>query len=399
MPEPILGPQTSLTVPLGARSYEIVVTSGQPENFGRFARAFLDATWAGKHCRFALLVTDENLAPLPYPRACREAIEQLGIRVQSVVLPAGEATKCLDQASRLYDCLVAARADRHTAIVAVGGGVIGDLAGFVAATYARGLPLLMVPTSLLAQVDSAVGGKVGINHPLAKNIIGAFHQPSGVWIDTASLDTLPPRELRCGLAEVVKYGVILDAAFFAFLEARAEVILERQGDALRTIVARSCQLKADVVACDEREETGRRAVLNFGHTVGHAIEAVAGYGGPYLHGEAVAAGMVAECRMAEHLGWITPEVTTRLIALLLRFGLPTATPGLDPASLLEAMTRDKKNQRGQIRFVLPRALGQVELTGDVGAELMRLVVSDLCAQGNDALAVSAALHSDAPTPS
>jgi len=184
--------------------------------------------------------------------------------------------------------------------------------------------------------------------------------------------------------------------------AEGETILSvfgAEGDALRTIVARSCQLKADVVACDEREETGRRAVLNFGHTVGHAIEAVAGYGGPYLHGEAVAAGMVAECRMAEHLSWITPEVTTRLIALLLRFGLPTATPGLDPASLLEAMTRDKKNQRGQIRFVLPRALGQVELTGDVGAELMRLVVSDLCAKGNDALAVSAALHSDAPTPS
>jgi 3-dehydroquinate synthase len=345
-----------------------------------------------------LLVTDENLDSLPYPRACREALEQLGIRVQSIALPAGEATKCLDQASRLYDCLVAARADRHTAIVAVGGGVIGDLAGFVAATYARGLPLLMVPTSLLAQVDSAVGGKVGINHPLAKNIIGAFHQPSGVWIDTATLGTLPSRELRCGLAEVVKYGIILDAEFFTFLEARAEAILEREDDALRTIIARSCQLKADIVARDEREETGSRAVLNFGHTVGHAIEAVTGYGGPYLHGEAVAAGMVAECRMAEHLGWITPDVTSRLMALLSRFGLPISTPGLGPASLLDAMTRDKKNQRGQIRFVLPRALGRVELTGDVEAELMRQVVSELCAEGNGARAVPAALHSDAPSP-
>jgi 3-dehydroquinate synthase len=395
MPQPTLGAKTSLTVPLGARSYEIVVTSGQPESFGGFARAALDASWAGKHCRLALLVTDENLDLLPYPRACGEALEQLGIRVQSVVLPAGEATKCLNQASRLYDGLVAARADRHTAIVAVGGGVVGDLAGFVAATYARGLPLLMVPTSLLAQVDSAVGGKVGINHPLAKNIIGAFHQPSGVWIDTATLGTLPPRELRCGLAEVVKYGVILDAAFFAFLEARTEAILERQDDALRQIVARSCQLKADVVASDEREETGGRAVLNFGHTVGHAIEAVAGYGGRYLHGEAVAAGMVAECRIAERLGWITPDVTGRLVALLSRLGLPTATPGLDPASLLEAMTRDKKNQRGQVRFVLPRALGHVELTGDVGSELMRLVVSELCAEGDGGRAVPSASHSEA----
>src|SRR5207244_12510481 len=182
-------------------------------------------------------------------------------------------------------------ADRHTAIIARGGGVIGDVAGFVAATYARGLPLVMVPTTLLAQVDSSVGGKVGINHPHAKNIIGAFHQPVGVWVDTQVLGTLPDRELRCGLAEVVKYGVILDSEFFAELEREAEAILGRHEDALRRIVGRSCRLKADVVSRDEREETGLRAVLNFGHTIGHAIEAVAGYGGAFQHGEAVAVGM------------------------------------------------------------------------------------------------------------
>ncbi len=211
-------------------------------------------------------------------------------------------------------------------------------------------------------MDSSVGGKVGVNHPRAKNIIGAFHQPAGVWIDTATLNTLPARELRCGLAEVVKYGVILDADFFDELETRAQALLDRRGEALRTIVAHCCRLKADVVAQDEREETGLRAVLNFGHTVGHAIEAVAGYAGAFQHGEAVAAGMVAECRLAERLGWIGPEVTERLIRLLERFGLPTAISGLDPDRLLEAMSRDKKNQRGQIRFVLPRAIGQVELT-------------------------------------
>src|SRR6185312_10445244 len=183
---------------------------------------------------------------------------------------------------------VSLKADRHTAVVPIGGGVIGDLAGFVAATYARGIPLVMVPTTLLAQVDSSVGGKVGVNHPGAKNIIGAFHQPSAVWIDTEILRMLPDREVRCGLAEVVKYGVILDVGFFGELEDRVDAILRRDDSVLRRIVARSCELKASVVSRDEREETGLRAVLNFGHTIGHAIEAVAGYDGPYQHGEAVA---------------------------------------------------------------------------------------------------------------
>jgi 3-dehydroquinate synthase len=356
------GTDATVRVPLGPRSYEIRIASDRMDAFGPFARAALDATWAGRSCRRGLIVTDENLTGQAKPFG--DALRGVGVATTTAVVPPGEATKSMEQVATLYDRLIELRADRHFVIVALGGGVVGDLAGFVAATFARGLPLLMVPTSLLAQVDSAVGGKVGVNHPKAKNIIGAFHQPAGVWIDTQTLRTLPARELRCGLAEVVKYGVILDAAFFAALEAEADAILALGPAAIRRVVARSCQLKADVVARDEREETGLRAVLNFGHTIGHAIEAVAGYGGAFQHGEAVAAGMVAECRLAERLGWVGPEVTARLVALLRRFGLPVAAEGLDPEALLDAMSRDKKNRAGKVRFVLPRALGQVELTDE-----------------------------------
>ena len=345
-----------IRVPVAPRAS--LLRSGRGEwSDGRFRQILSNCTRcqrAGKSCRRALIVTDENVEGLTGPYAL--ALETVGIARQRFHR---SARRRLEDPRRplgdLYDELVKIRADRHTAIVALGGGVIGDLAGFVAATFARGLPLLMLPTSLLAQVDSSVGGKVGVNHPRAKNIIGAFHQPSGVWIDTDTLRTLPIRELRCGLAEVVKYGVILDAAFFDELETRAQAILDRQHEALRAIVAHCCRLKAEVVSQDEREETGLRAVLNFGHTVGHAIEAVAGYSGAFQHGEAVAAGMVAECRLAERLGWIGPELTDRLIRLLETFGLPTTITGLDPDRLLEAMSRDKKNQGGKIRFVLPRA--------------------------------------------
>jgi 3-dehydroquinate synthase len=212
-------------------------------------------------------------------------------------------------------------------------------------------------------VDSAVGGKVGVNHPRAKNIIGAFHQPVGVWIDTEALATLPPRELRCGLAEVIKYGVILDPHFFGYLEENAEAIATGEPATLRNVVAHSCRLKADVVSKDEREETGLRAILNFGHTIGHAVESVAGYGTQMQHGEAVAIGMAAEARLAERLGWIAPATTARLVALIERFGLPTTVPAsLDHDELIDVMGRDKKNQRGKIRFILPRSLGRVELT-------------------------------------
>jgi 3-dehydroquinate synthase len=370
---------TDIRVPveLGPRSYEVRVVSGELDKFGAYARAALEATWAGRSCRFALIVTDAHVADLAIHEGYEANFTAIGIKSTTTVVPAGEASKSLAVASRLYDELVARKADRHTAIVALGGGVIGDLAGFVAATYARGLPLIMIPTTLLAQVDSSVGGKVGINHHQAKNIIGAFHQPAGVWIDTETLGTLPDRELRCGLAEVVKYGIILDGAFFAELEEQAESILARRDGPLRRIVARSCRLKAGVVSRDEREETGLRAVLNFGHTIGHAIESVAGYGGAFEHGEAVAVGMVAECRLAQRIGWIGPDVVDRLVTLLDRFGLPTSAPGLDVDRLIEAMSRDKKNRGGRLRFVLPRSIGHVELTDRAEEADIRAVLASL----------------------
>jgi 3-dehydroquinate synthase len=371
-----VSPDLRVAVSLGHRSYEVRVVSGRTSEFGRFARAALDATWAGKTCRRVLIVTDENVRPLAAAHSA--ALDVAGISTALVaVLPPGEGSKTLDRAIDLYDELIRIRADRHTAVVALGGGVVGDLAGFVAATYTRGVPLLMVPTTLLAQVDSSVGGKVGVNHPRAKNIIGSFYQPVGVWVDTETLATLPPRELRCGLAEVVKYGVILDATFFDWLEQQAGPVVARAPAAVRHVVAHCCRLKAEVVTRDEREETGLRAVLNFGHTIGHAIEAVAGYGGAFQHGEAVAAGMVAESRLAERIGWVGPEVTARIAALLERFGLPVTAPGLDQAALLEAMSRDKKNQKGKTRFVLPHAIGRVELT-DLPTEAdIRAVLAEL----------------------
>ncbi len=368
-----------VTVPLGPRTYTVRVVSDATAGFAAFAREALDASWAGRACRRALVVGDVNVEALA--GRYREGLESIGIACEPAVLPPGEATKSLVSARALWDRLVAMKADRHACVVAVGGGVIGDVAGFAAATYARGIPLLMVPTTLLAQVDSSVGGKVGINHPAAKNIIGAFHQPVGVWVDTASLATLPIRELRCGLAEVVKYGVILDADFFTEVEAHADAILASEPATLRRIIARSCRLKADVVAKDEREETGLRAVLNFGHTVGHAIEAVAGYGGAFQHGEAVAVGMVAEARIALRLGWIDEPALSRLVALLERLGLPTSAPGLDPDALLDAMGRDKKNRGGRIRFVLPRRLGHVELTDEPTEAIVRDSLATVLTRG------------------
>jgi 3-dehydroquinate synthase len=364
-----------VAVRLGPRSYEVRVVSGQTASFGPFARSALDATWAGRSCRQALIVTDDNVASRAGPIS--RTLQEVGIVTAEAVMPPGEFSKSLEHAADLFDNLVKLRADRHTCVIALGGGVIGDLAGFVAATYARGLPLLMVPTTLLAQVDSSVGGKVGVNHPRVKNIIGAFHQPVGVWIDTDTLASLPARELRCGLAEVIKYGVILDPALFAYLEAHVGAILALEPEPIRHIVARSCELKADVVARDEREETGLRAVLNFGHTYGHAVEAASGYSDRFHHGEAVAIGMIAACRLAERIGWIGRETTERLTALVHSFGLPTSASGLSPDLLFEAMTRDKKGRAGRMRFVLARSIGEVELTDEPAESDVRAILDSL----------------------
>jgi 3-dehydroquinate synthase len=361
----------ALRVELGERSYDIVITDGSGL-LGAFAR---DRTRG----RMAYLVTDRNVAG--HAEQVGAALHAADFRTALTVLPPGEPQKSLEVASRLYDGLLAEGADRNTLIVAVGGGVIGDLTGFVAATYARGLPLLVVPTTLLAMVDSSVGGKVAVNHPSAKNLIGAFHQPVGVWIDTVTLATLPEREFRSGLAEVVKYGVILAADFFAYVEANAEAVLRRDGTAVREIVRRSCRLKADIVEKDEREVTGLRVVLNYGHTFAHAIETAASYG-TWLHGEAVAAGMNCAARLAERRGLIDAALFTRQQRLLRRFGLP---PGEaiwpDPKAMLALMQNDKKTIAGKLRFVLPRRLGDVALFDDVPeAEVLR-VLNDYPAGG------------------
>jgi len=346
----------TIRVNLGPRSYDVAVTSDASGLVPFMQRCH-------RKLSGVFLVADENT--LPHASKINDSLQTAGIKVVSTTLPPGESTKRLDMASCLYDELAAWPADRHTLVVATGGGVVGDLAGFVAATYNRGLPLFMVPTTLLAMVDSSVGGKVGINHPLGKNLIGAFHQPAGVWIDASALGTLPEREYRSGLAEVVKYGVIMDADFFAWQEKNIDAMLRRNPAAVRHMVARSCRLKADVVEQDEREETGLRMILNYGHTFAHAFEAIGGYGN-WLHGEAVSAGMICASRLAEKLGRIGGDVTERQRQLLQAFDLPVAAKSHWPATdLLASMYRDKKTQAGKLRFVLPTRIGEVKTVDDV----------------------------------
>ncbi|HEV3117369.1 MAG TPA: 3-dehydroquinate synthase [Gemmataceae bacterium] len=356
----------NVRVNLAERSYDIHVTSDDGPGLGQFARQRLRGT-------LAFIVSDENTAA--HAQAASASLQAAGFGTALTALPAGEGSKSLATASRLYDWLADQHADRRSVIVAVGGGVVGDVSGFVAATFARGLPLLMVPTTLLAMVDSSVGGKVGVNHAKAKNLIGAFHQPAGVWINTAVLKTLPEREYRSGLAEVVKYGVILDADFFAFLEANAEPLLGREATTVQLVVARCCRLKAGVVEKDEREETGLRAGLNYGHTFAHAFETVSGYG-TWLHGEAVAAGMICASRLAERRSLITHEATDRQERLLRQFGLPTAPEKWSVDDLVEAMRSDKKALAGQLRFILPRRLGEVALFDDVPETEVRRVLEE-----------------------
>ncbi len=355
----------TVRVQLAERSYDIAITNDTSNALGSFAAARTPG-------RRVFLISDEHLSA-PQSLVTR-SLEQGGFEVSSAILPAGEAQKSLAVASSLYDRLVEVRADRKTLVVALGGGVIGDLAGFVAATFNRGLPLLMVPTTLLAMVDSSVGGKVGVNHPRGKNLIGAFHQPAGVWIDTSMLRTLPEREYRSGLAEVVKYGAILDEEFFTWLELHAEEVKVGTPDAVCHIVKRSCELKAMVVEQDEREETGRRAVLNYGHTFAHAFETVGGYG-TWLHGEAVSAGMICASRLAERRGLLTPADTERQVKLLRTFGLPVTPRAWPIEELVSVMRSDKKNSAGRLRFVLPTRLGAARLFDDVSESDVRELLS------------------------
>ena len=322
--------------------------------------------------RRVALVTNHTVAPLYLDRVAR-SLEAAGIGSVRIVVPDGEAHKDWPTLNKVFDALLENRCDRKTAIVALGGGVIGDLAGFAAATYQRGVPFVQVPTTLLAQVDSSVGGKTAINHPLGKNMIGAFHQPLAVLADMDTLATLPPAELRAGLAEVIKHGAIRDAAFFDWLESNIDALLRLDRGALAYAVKRSVEIKAAVVAVDERE-TGLRALLNFGHTFGHAIEAGLGFGA-WLHGEAVAAGMVMAADLSARLGMLDRADADRLSRLVARAGLPVAGPALGPARYLDLMAIDKKAEAGRIRFILLDRLGAARISDSVPPGTLQATLS------------------------
>ena len=356
----------TVRVNLAERSYDIRIGSGNVEQAGDFLGGLGKVTHAA-------VITDGNVET-PHAEQVAQSLVEASVAVDMLVVEPGEPSKAVETAAALWEKMLELGADRKTVVVAVGGGVVGDLAGFIAATYARGVRFFQVPTSLLAQVDSSVGGKVGINLPEAKNMVGAFLQPLGVLIDTATLGTLPKREYTAGLGEVVKYGVILDAALFDYLEANTPGLLARDHDVLARVIARCCRLKADVVENDEREETGLRAVLNYGHTFAHALETLSGYG-EILHGEAVAIGMLCASRLAERLGRIDEPLTRRQHELLAALGLPVALPKLDPGRIMEAMMHDKKVQHGRLRFVLPDRMGHVELVGDVAPSDVRAALA------------------------
>ncbi len=346
----------TLTVGLDSRSYPIHIGPGL---LGQ-AALFAPHLKSGR----AAVITNTTVGPL-YADAVERALDACGTRHFRIEIPDGEAEKRWETLDRVFGSLLRAQADRRTVIVALGGGVVGDLAGFAAATYQRGVPFIQVPTTLLAQVDSSVGGKTGVNHPLGKNMIGAFHQPLAVIADTATLDTLPDRELSAGLAEVIKYGAIRDLAFFDWLETNVGRLRARDPDAIAKAISRSCEIKAEIVALDERE-AGPRALLNLGHTFGHAIETLEGYG-TWLHGEAVAAGMVMAARLSARLGRAPEADASRLEALLRRAGLPVKPPELEVDAWLDAMGRDKKNESGRITLILLDRLGAAAVEKNVPA--------------------------------
>lgn len=363
----------TLHVDLGERSYPIYI--------GAELLARSDLLTAHIAGRQVAIVTNETVAPL-YLEALEAALS--AFNPTSVVLPDGEAYKNWQTLQLIFDGLLGARHDRGTTVIALGGGVIGDMAGFAAACYQRGVNFIQIPTTLLSQVDSSVGGKTGINHPLGKNMVGAFYQPQAVLIDTQTLTTLPARELSAGLAEVIKYGLICDEPFLTWLEANMSALRALDQVALTTAIERSCAAKARVVGADERE-SGVRATLNLGHTFGHAIETQQGYG-VWLHGEAVAAGTVMALEMSRRLGWIKPDERDRAIRLFLAAGLPVVPPeDMLPEHFLEHMAVDKKVLDGRLRLVLLRAIGEAVVTSDFPREVLNATL------GTDYAALAAQL--------
>ena len=348
----------TLRVELGSRSYPILIGQGLLGERAAFEQHL--------RAQDLLIVSNTVVAPL-YLDSLERSLRPR--RVVTAILPDGESHKTLANVARILDVLVANRFGRDCAVVALGGGVVGDMAGFAAATYQRGVAFLQAPTTLLAQVDSSVGGKTGVNHPGGKNLIGAFHQPVAVVADTATLASLPPRELRAGLAEVIKYGLICDADFFTWLEAHVDALLAGDAAALAHVIRRSCEIKAEIVGRDEREH-GDRALLNLGHTFGHAVESATGYK-EWLHGEAVGAGLVMAACMSRESGYLTAEELDRVTRLVARTGLPTHVSNVMPDIALQHMRIDKKVQAGRIRLVLLRGIGSAFVSADYGEAALR----------------------------
>lgn len=343
----------TLTVELGDRSYPIHIGSGLLKQS--------ELILPHLKRKQVAIVSNTTVAPL-YLEQLAQPLRKAGVSVVEIILPDGEAYKNSETLNTIYDALLQNRCERNTTLIALGGGVIGDLTGYAAATYLRGVPFIQIPTTLLAQVDSSVGGKTGINHPLGKNMIGAFYQPQAVLADIATLQTLPARELSAGLAEVIKYGLIRDADFFLWLERNMHHLLALNADVMSYAIYRSCQNKADVVASDERE-SGERALLNLGHTFGHAIENAMGYG-VWLHGEAVAAGTMLAAGLSRRMGWLQEADVVRMKAIFKAANLPTAAPDLGLERYLDLMGLDKKVQDGKLRFVLQQGIGKSVITSD-----------------------------------
>jgi 3-dehydroquinate synthase len=350
-----------LTVDLGPRSYDILIGSAILDQIG----PILSKVGSGMR---AIIITNPEIDKL-YGDRTRLSIKQAGFEVDTVQIPEGEEHKSLASAEKAYDCLMEFSCDRNTVLVALGGGVIGDLTGFIAATFMRGIPFVQIPTTLLAQVDSSVGGKTAVNHPRGKNIIGAFYQPKVVLIDLETLSTLPPDEFKAGLAEVVKYGVIADPELFDYLNENAERILKLDSECLSRIIETSCAIKAQVVESDERENR-RRMILNFGHTFGHAVEALTEYV-QYKHGEAVAIGMAFASRLSNEMDKCSSSVGERVEELLMKLNLPTKSPNLNSNEIIESMYHDKKTTAKKIKFILAKKIGEVEIIDEIPEAILK----------------------------
>ena len=350
----------TLNVALGNRAYPIHIGSGLLSQVNLILPHLKRKNVA--------IVTNTTVAPL-YLAKLSQALKDAGVSVLEIVLPDGEAYKNSETLNLIYDALLKNRCERSTTLIALGGGVIGDLTGFAAATYLRGVPFIQIPTTLLSQVDSSVGGKTGINHPLGKNMIGAFYQPKLVLADIDTLQTLPPRELSAGMAEVIKYGLIRDANFFDWLEINISKLMALDEAVIMYAIYRSCQNKAEVVAADEHE-TGERALLNLGHTFGHAIENAMGYGA-WLHGEAVAAGTMLAADLSQRMNWLTSQQISRMQAIFSAAKLPLKSPNLGAEKYLNLMANDKKVEGGKIRLVLQQGIGKAVITSDYDADKLK----------------------------